>query len=158
LYDHSFINILFYLPFDLHHTYLKSCAGLGANVWLSTYPIIHFFHLVSNVFSTTLRFGSAFPICSSIYVCPFPLYFLEAFRHKDLTIISSESSTLYGDPLGGMLFALTHLHALYPTTISHPTCVFASLEDDMHIVDLALNVLFVFLWLQEEFGTIGLSM
>jgi hypothetical protein len=110
------------------------------------------------LFHHNARFGLVFPICLSVYVCPFPLYFLEAFRHKDLTIISSESSILYGDPLGGMLFALTHLHALYPTIIAHPTCVFASLEDDMHIVDLALNVLFVFLWLQKEFGTIGLSM
>jgi hypothetical protein len=37
-------------------------------------------------------------------------------------------------------------------------CVFLLLVDDTHIVGLASNVLLVFLQLQEEFGTLGLSM
>ncbi len=56
------------------------------------------------------------------------------------------------------MFALTHLHALHLFVVTHPTCVFPSLEDDSHIVGLALNVLLVFLWLQEEFEALGLSM
>jgi hypothetical protein len=45
-----------------------------------------------------------------------------------------------GDPLGGVLFALIHLHALCPIVVTHPTCVFPSLVDDTHIVGLASNV------------------
>ncbi len=52
------------------------------------------------------------------------------------------------DPLGGILFALTHFHTLHPFIVALLTCVFPLLENNTHIVGLALNMLIVFLWLQ----------
>jgi hypothetical protein len=52
--------ILSYLFFDSHWTCLRSCAGLDASFWSLACPIIPFFHLFSNVFSTTLRIGLDF--------------------------------------------------------------------------------------------------
>jgi len=60
------------------------------------------------------------------------------------------------DPLGGMLFALAHLRAFCPTAATHLTCVFPSLKNDTHIVGPTLDVVLVFLQLQEEFTTLGL--
>jgi hypothetical protein len=62
------------------------------------------------------------------------------------------------DLLGRMLFALVHLFALRPIITAHPTCVFPSLANDTHIIDLASNVLPIFLRLQEEFNTLKLLM
>jgi hypothetical protein len=42
LHNHSLINILCDLSFDSHWTYLKSCARLGADVWLLTHLVIFF--------------------------------------------------------------------------------------------------------------------
>jgi hypothetical protein len=97
-----------------------------------------------------------------IFVCQFyarpsPLYFLKVSKHKDLIVIS-KFGTQHGDPLGGMLFALVHLHVLCPTVAIHLTCVFRSLVDDTHIVGRASNMVPIFLRLQEEFGALGLSM
>jgi hypothetical protein len=69
---------------------------------------------------------------------------LEAFRHKDLIVISFEFSTQHGDPLGGMLFALVHFRALHFTATTHLTCVFPSLADDTHMIGFALDVLPIF--------------
>jgi len=44
-----------------------------------------------------------------------------------------------------MLFALAHFRALCPIVATHPTCVFPSLVDDMHIIGLASDVLPIFL-------------
>jgi hypothetical protein len=81
-----------------------------------------------------------FPFIRRFYAHPSPLYFLEASRHGDLIVISFESGTRQGDPLGGMLFALVHFHALHPTAVTHPTCVFPSLANDMHLIDPTLDV------------------
>jgi len=43
-----------------------------------------------------------------------------------------------------MLFALIHFHVLHPIAATHPTCVFPSLANDMHIVGFALDVLSFF--------------
>jgi hypothetical protein len=45
-----------------------------------------------------------------------------------------------------------------PILVIHPTCVFFSLVDDTHIVDLTSNVVFSFLQLEEELLALGLSM
>jgi hypothetical protein len=55
LHNHSFINILFYLFFDLHQTCMKSCLRLNVNTWLFAHLIILFFRLLPNVFSTALH-------------------------------------------------------------------------------------------------------
>jgi len=85
-----------------------------------------------------------------------PLYFSKVFKHRDLTIISSKFGTQQGDPLGGLLFTLTHLCIFRPIATTHPTCVFPSLANDMHIVGLALDELLGFLQLQKEFKALGL--
>jgi len=55
LHDHSFIIIIFNLLFDSHWVCLKSCARPSVDVWLLTCLVFFFVHLVSHVFSTTLR-------------------------------------------------------------------------------------------------------
>jgi hypothetical protein len=57
-----------------------------------------------------------------------------------------------------MLFALTHLRVLCPTTTTHPTCVFPSLVDDTHMVGPTLDVVPCFLQLQHEFLALRLLM
>jgi hypothetical protein len=52
-----------------------------------------------------------------------------------------------------MLFALPHFCVFHPIATTHPTCVFPSLANDMHIVGLALAVVPIFLQLQEDIGT-----
>jgi hypothetical protein len=42
LHDHSFNNIIFYLPFDLHQTCMKLCVKLSSNVWLLAHLVIPF--------------------------------------------------------------------------------------------------------------------
>ncbi len=63
--------------------------------------------------------------------------------------------------MGRALFTMAHFHAFHPIVASH-TSVFLSLVDDTHIVGHALDVVLVFLRLQEEllalpkaFNTIG---
>jgi hypothetical protein len=58
--------------------------------------------------------------------------------------------------LGVVLFALAHFCIFCPIVATHPTYVFPLLVDDMHIISPTSNVLFVFLWLLEEFGTLRL--
>ncbi len=58
--------------------------------------------------------------------------------------------------MGKTLFVLVHLFVLHLITIAHPTCVFPSLVDNMHIVGPTLNVVFFFLQLQQEFSTLRL--
>ncbi len=55
-----------------------------------------------------------------------------------------------------MLFALIHFRVLHPIITTHLTCVFPSLANDTNIIGPSLDVLFVFLQLHEEFGTLGL--
>jgi hypothetical protein len=69
---------------------------------------------------------------------------LEAFKHKDFIVISSESSTQHGDPLGVVLFALAHFRALHSIATTHLTCVFPSLANDTHMIGPTLDVLPIF--------------
>ncbi len=88
-------------------------------------------NILDQLFSFVCRF----------YAHPFPLYFLEVFRHGDLTIISFESCTHQRDLLQGVLFALTHLYTLCPIIVAHLICVLHSLADDTHIIGLVSDVL-----------------
>jgi hypothetical protein len=71
LHNHSFINIISNLPSNLHWACLRLYVGLSVGIWLSIHPIILFFHLVSNVFSTTLRtkLGLSHPSILSVSHC-----------------------------------------------------------------------------------------
>jgi hypothetical protein len=57
LHNHSFINIISNLPSNLHWVCLRLYVGLNVGIRLSIHPITLFFHLASNVFSTTLCIG-----------------------------------------------------------------------------------------------------
>jgi hypothetical protein len=74
----------------------------------------------------------------------------------DLIVISFKSNTRQGGHLGRVLFALVHFCAFCPIVVTHPTCVFPSLAYDTHIVGTTLDVLLIFLRLQEEFDTLKL--
>jgi hypothetical protein len=56
----------------------------------------------------------------------------------------------------GVLFALVFLCILDPIVTTHPTCVFLSLANDTHIIGLGLDMVPIFLRLQEELGTLKL--
>jgi hypothetical protein len=71
LQNHSFINILFNLPFDLHQRHLRLCVRLGAKVWFLACLIIFLFHLPLDVFSITLctRLGLSHPLILGVSHC-----------------------------------------------------------------------------------------
>jgi hypothetical protein len=69
--------------------------------------------------------------------------FCKFFGTGDFIIISFNKQQ--GNLLGGVLFALTHLHTLCPYIITHLTWFFLSLSDDMHIVVYILDVVSIFL-------------
>jgi hypothetical protein len=77
LHNHSFIIILFCLLFDSHQMHLRLCANQNAKAWLLTRPIILFFHLLSNVFSTSLhaKLSLSHPLVLGVshYICSQPL-------------------------------------------------------------------------------------
>jgi hypothetical protein len=77
LHDHCFISIISNLPFDSHWACLKLCARSNVYTWLSTYSIILFFRLASNVFSIALhtKLGLSHPLVLwvSHYICNQPL-------------------------------------------------------------------------------------
>jgi len=50
-----------------------------------------------------------------------------------------------GGPTEGTLFILIHLHILRLTIVSHPNYIFPLLANDTHRIDLASNVVIVFL-------------
>jgi hypothetical protein len=52
--------------------------------------------------------GQLFSIVHWSYACPSPLYLLKVFKHEDLTVISSKSSTQQRDLLKIVLFTLAH--------------------------------------------------
>jgi len=54
--------------------------------------------------------------------------------------------------------ALAHFRVLYTIATAHTMCVFSSLANDTHIIDLASDALHVFFPLHEEFETLRLSM
>ncbi len=56
-----------------------------------------------------------FPFVQWFYTCPSPLYYSQVSRHGDFIVISLELSIQQGDPLGGALFILAHLHVFHPT-------------------------------------------
>jgi hypothetical protein len=94
--------------------------------------------------------GSVFPFVQWVYACPFPLYFLQFFQHEDFIVIFSKFSTWQGDLLGKTLFILTHFCGFHIITIAHPTYVFLSIVDGMHIVGLVLDMMSTFLWIQTK--------
>ncbi|KAL2634830.1 hypothetical protein R1flu_006309 [Riccia fluitans] len=84
--------------------------------------------------ATTSSLDQLFPFVHSFYACRSPLYFSHRSHEDEVSLLSSESGTHQGDPLGGALFALAHLRALRTTASEHPLCLFPSLADDTHIV------------------------
>jgi hypothetical protein len=118
-------------------------------------------HVTLNLMFQELQFYidtlvQLFPFVHWFNACPSPLYFLKAFKHGDLTVISSKSSTQQGDALQGVLFTLTHFCPLCPIATTHLTCVFPSLTNGMHIASPASNVILVFLRLQKKFTPLKL--
>jgi len=70
-----------------------------------------------------------------------PNYIFPKLRqHGDFMIILSKLSTQHGDPLGGTLFVLAHFLTIRLIITTHPTCVFLSSVDDIHIVSFASDV------------------
>jgi hypothetical protein len=43
-----------------------------------------------------------------------------------------------------MLFALAYIYVLCPIAPTHPTCVFPSFINDVHIIGIILNVVIIF--------------
>ncbi len=62
LHDHFFSSIISDMSSNLHRTCFKSCAELGVGAWLFAYLVIPYFHMPSNVFSSTLWTKLGLPI------------------------------------------------------------------------------------------------
>jgi hypothetical protein len=85
-------------------------------------PCINFSHLANN-------------LCM-----PIPIIFLIVFFTWGVHNNFIQNWFTTGDPFVKTLFTLTQFHVLYLITTTHPTCVFPSLIDDMHIVGLISNM------------------
>lgn len=88
---------------------------------------------------------SFFPFVRWFYACH-PHYIFHKLKtwHGDFIIISFESDTWQGNPLGGMLFALAHIYVLRPIAPTHLTCVFPSFIGDTHIIGIVLDVVTIY--------------
>ncbi|KAL2633222.1 hypothetical protein R1flu_004701 [Riccia fluitans] len=75
-----------------------------------------------------------FPFVSSFYAHHSSLYLSHCSRGDEVSHLSSKSGIHQGDPLGGALFTLAHLHALRTMASEHPLCLFLSLANVTHIV------------------------
>jgi hypothetical protein len=112
LHDHCFVYILFYLLSNSHWTCLKSCVGLVAGTWLLTCPIIFFFCLPSDVFSTTLHtrlghshhliLGVSHYICNQPWILWDPPFWIGAqmgglIWHRTKILVYSKSWSKFGN-------------------------------------------------------------
>ncbi|KAL2643240.1 hypothetical protein R1flu_010827 [Riccia fluitans] len=98
-----------------------------------------------------------FPFVHSFYARRSPLYFSHCSCEDEVSLLSSESGTCQGDPLGGALFALAHLHALRIVASKHSLCLFPSLADDTHIVGPFEAVVPAFHALEGHLSAMGLT-
>lgn len=62
LHDHFFSSIISNMSFNSHRMCFKSCAKLGVGAWLFVCLVIPYFHMPSNVFSSTLWTKLGLPI------------------------------------------------------------------------------------------------
>ncbi len=69
-----FLKIISYWFSNLHWVLLKSCAWPSVSAWSSVYAMIHFFQLISNIFSIVLRTWLAFPHPSNPWFIILHLY------------------------------------------------------------------------------------
>jgi hypothetical protein len=86
----------------------------------------------------------------------FLFYFQHGWHVEGVTIIESFSSTRYGDPLGGFLFALAHYRTLLKTIVRAPNYVFPSLANDTHIVGPMNEITYAFDQLSTQLALVGL--
>jgi hypothetical protein len=127
---------------------LEACNAFDSISWTTIFEELQSF---------TSTLDQLFPFVWWFYTCPFPLYFLQVFQHQDFIVIFSKFSTWQRDLLGKTLFILTHFWGFHIITIAHPTYVFLSIIDGMHIVGLVLDVMRAFLWVQTKFITLRFS-
>jgi hypothetical protein len=88
------------------------------DVW-NTFNLKFWIAIFQGLWSCTDILDKLFLIIRHFYIHPSPLHFSKAFRHMDLTIISSKSGTQHEDPLERVLFALIHLHVLRLIAATH---------------------------------------
>jgi hypothetical protein len=73
---------------------------------------------------------------SPFYAFEFPLFYNHHNHENEVMVISSTMGTHQGDPLGRALFSLTHFKALCSITNHFPFCLFPSIGNDTHIINL----------------------
>jgi hypothetical protein len=73
-----------------------------------------------------------------------------------LFAIQSSIRTCQGDPLDGLLFALTHFHAFHNLVMHFPSYLFPSIIDDTHIIGLVLVVSWAFHHFSSQLDLVGL--
>jgi hypothetical protein len=83
------------------------------------------------------------PFTRSFYGVHYSLY-QYGWHVEGVIIIESTLGTRHGDPLGGLLFTLTHYQVLLETIMRAPSCVFPSLMNDTHIVKLMNEIICTF--------------
>ncbi len=101
-----------------HHAHILSCFGLGANVWLTFWPIFLNFRLASLIFSLTLWIWLGLPSLN----CRFPLMCVHTFHrpyygYLPFTLCSKQQA--HRNPW----CSLRHLY-WFPCGTKTTTCVF----------------------------------
>jgi len=95
------------------------------------------------------------PFVHAFYAFECPLFYNHHNYEDDVIVIPSTMGTHQGDPLGRALFALTHFKA--PITNHFPFCLFPSVGDDIHIINLPSIVSFAYEHLKIKLHVINLS-
>jgi len=73
------------------------------------------------------------PFVWAFYAFESLMFYSHRNREGEVTNIPSTIRTHQNDPLGEALFALAHFRTLRSTTTHFPSCLFPSIENDIHI-------------------------
>ncbi|KAL2631235.1 hypothetical protein R1flu_015921 [Riccia fluitans] len=137
---------------DLHPDWVV----LQVDIW-NAFNIVSWEALFSELRAAIGSLDQLFHFMRFFYVRHLLLYFSHYFCEDEVSLLSSESGTYQGDPLGGALFALAHLCALRTMASEHPLCLFPSLADATHIVGPLEVVMPTFHALEGHLSTMGLT-
>jgi len=101
--------------------------------------------------------ASIIPFTMLFYGVHYPIYYQHGQHEEEVINIESSLCMKEGDPLGGLLFALTHYQTLLKTIVQAPNCVLPSLTNDTHIMGFMNKIIPAFDHLSTQLALIGLK-
>ncbi len=97
-----------------------------------------------------------FPFVHYFYGLLIPLFFSYHFSFRVLFVILSSMGTCHGNSLARPRFALSHFHTLCYSSRVFPLCLFPSLANDIHILNLAHVISLAFDHFASQLVSMGL--